>query len=261
MYSKNSFILILKTKVLPNAMKRNINDLHYNILYRTIKYPKHTLNNVIKQMQNFTPQKILAGIKYFSTKTQNVGRTKLFKLLYFWDFMHFKKYGFSITGYKYYTFPFGPVPMELWEQIENDSLPEVFKKEFKIVPDESIDEDQDGYKKFKIILRNKKIDFDWLSPNEKEILEQVAFIFQYSTAKEMTEISHLKNSPWYKTKKEFGMNKYIDYRLAIDDESTLDQETIEEYLELQRELYFNGRFWKGANVHWFSSNQPTRNKT
>ncbi len=69
-------------------------------------------------MQDITTYKTLVGIKYFVEKTQHVGRTKLFKLLYFWDFIHFKKYGFSVTGFTYYTFPFGPVPKKLYDQIE-----------------------------------------------------------------------------------------------------------------------------------------------
>lgn len=193
-------------------------------------------------MKDYTLNKILIGIKYFVKNTKNVGRTKLFKLLYFWDFLHFKKYGFSVTGYKYYTFPFGPVPLELYNQIIEDSLPDELKTELKIIEDDSNEDDFNDYKKFKVLLKNKKIDFDWLSPIEKETLELVADIFKYATAKEMTEITHLHNSPWDKTVKEMGMGKSIDYRLAVDDESSFDKDTIEEYLTLQKEVFHNGRF-------------------
>jgi uncharacterized phage-associated protein len=80
-----------------------------------------------------------------------------------------------------------------------------------------------------------------MSPIEKKTLETVADTFKYSTAKEMTEITHLHNSPWDKTLKELGMGKPIDYQLAIDDESSLDQETINEHLTLQKEIFHNGR--------------------
>lgn len=193
-------------------------------------------------MKDYTINKILAGIKYFVKNTKNVGRTKLFKLLYFWDFLHFKKYGFSVTGYQYFTFPFGPVPLELYNQIIENSLPHEFETELKIIEDDSNEDDFSDYKKFKVLLKNKKIDFDWLSPIEKETLELVADIFKYATAKEMTEITHLHNSPWDKTVKEIGMGKSIDYRLAVDDESYLDEETLEEYLTLQKEIFHHGRF-------------------
>ncbi len=192
-------------------------------------------------MKDFTNQKILTGIKFFVKNTKNVGRTKLFKLLYFWDFLHFKKYGLSITGYQYYSFPFGPVPLELYNQIVDEKLPDEFKQELDIVDDDPTEDDFYNYKKFKVLLKNKKIDFDWLSPIEKKSLELVAEIFKYATAAEMTEITHLHNSPWDKTLKELGMGKPIDYQLAIDDESSLDQDTINSYLTLQKEIFHHGR--------------------
>lgn len=194
-------------------------------------------------MQDFTIYKILNGIKYFAKKTKLVGRTKLFKLLYFWDFIHFKKYGFSVTGYTYYTFPFGPVPRELYEQIDKDNLPSELANELKIIPDDAYEDKFDSYKKFRIIAKNpNKIDLDWLSPIERQTLELVAEIFRDSSATEMSEITHLRNSPYDKTIKEFGMGKPISYELAIDDESTLDSETVKEYIDLQKEIFYNGRF-------------------
>jgi len=188
---------------------------------------------------NLTEQKILNGIKYFITKTKNAGRTKLFKLLYFWDFIHFKRFGMSITGYDYYTFPFGPVPKKLFNQIINDNLPQSFKDNLIILEEKSEDEN-DNYKQFKFLLKNKKIDLDWLTPNELDVLKEVAFIFKDSSAKEMTEITHLPNTPWSKTAKN-GMGKVIDYMLAIDHKNTLDLETIKERFDLQKELLSDGR--------------------
>lgn len=193
-------------------------------------------------MQDFTNQKIINGIKYFVKNTFKVGRTKLFKLLYFWDFIHFKMYGFSVTGYIYHTFPFGPVPRELYEQIREESLPDQFNSEIKIVEDKSNDDSFEQFKKFKVIVKNKEIDLDWLSPNERKTLELVAEIFKYSSGREMTEVTHLRNSPWDKTIKEKGMGKPISYELAVDDESKIDIETAKEYLELQKKVFYNGRF-------------------
>ncbi|MBD3338068.1 MAG: DUF4065 domain-containing protein [Candidatus Lokiarchaeota archaeon] len=184
---------------------------------------------------NITEHKILAGIKYFVKNTKNVGRTKLFKLLYHWDFIHFKKYGLSITGYDYYTFPFGPVPLKLYQQIESDNLPDLLKNDIKIVEDFNEEEDNQ-YKRFKVILKNKKIDLDWLSPNEIKILEEVSFVFKDATAKQMTEITHLPNTPYDKTKNEKGMRHIIDYFLAIDEESELDLEIIKERFNTQKDL-------------------------
>jgi uncharacterized phage-associated protein len=185
-----------------------------------------------------TEEKILNGIKYFVTHTKNVGRTKLFKLLYFWDFIHFKRYGMSVTGYDYYTYPFGPVPKELYDEIDRNELPVFLKNNIVIIEDET--EDTDDFKKFKILLKNKKIDYDCLSPNERSILEEVAFEYKDASAKMMTEITHLRNSPWDQTRQK-GMFKPIDYFLAIDEETQLDREEIEERFLLQKELMADGR--------------------
>jgi len=85
-----------------------------------------------------------------------------------------------------------------------------------------------------------KIKLDWLSPNELKVLEEVAFTYKYSTAQEMSEITHLKNTPWDKTK-EKGMFLEIDYFLALDEDTILDIDTIKERFQLQKELLTDGR--------------------
>ena len=186
-----------------------------------------------------TEEKILNGIKYFVIKTHNVGRTKLFKLLYFWDFMHFKKYGMNVTGYEYYTYPFGPVPKELYDYINKNELPEFLSGKLSIIEDDEEDE-EDSFKRFKVVLEKRKVESDCFSPNEYAILEEVAYIFKEATAKQMTDITHLKNTPFDKTQKQ-GMFIPIDYFLAIDEETELDIEEIKERFTLQKEMFADGR--------------------
>jgi uncharacterized phage-associated protein len=189
---------------------------------------------------SITEEKILNGIKYFVKHTKNVGRTKLFKLLYFWDFIYFKNYGMSVTGYDYYTYPFGPVPKELYDDIINNELPDFLRGNLSIIEDVQKEDDNDEFKRFKVVLKSKKIDYDCFSPNELKVLEDVANIFKETTAREMTEITHLHNTPWYKTFKH-GKIIPIDYFLAIDEETKLDREEIEERFTLQKELLADGR--------------------
>ncbi len=189
---------------------------------------------------NITEQKIINGIKYFIKNTKKLGRTKLFKLLYFWDYDHFKKFGTSITGFEYFTYPFGPVPEKLYDQVKHDKLPENFKEHF-IVTEDNKEDEADEYKRFKFHLKNKKIDLEWLSPNEIKILEEVTLKFKYAIAKEMTEISHLPNTPWAKTKEIKGMFVPIDYFLTIDDETELEEEIIRERYNTQKDLLTDGR--------------------
>ena len=146
-------------------------------------------------------QKILTAIKYFIKTTKHLGRTKLFKLLYYWDFRYFSKHGKSITGYDYMTYPFGPVPEELYQKIKDEKLSKEFSDNFVIVNDTGEDND-DGFKRFKLELKNKDIDFDCLTKYEKEALDEVVEIFKDCTAKDIVESTHLPNTPWSKTKTE-----------------------------------------------------------
>lgn len=189
-----------------------------------------------------TEQKIINGIKYFVSHTKNVGRTKLFKLLYFWDFIHFKRYSLSVTGYDYYTFPFGPVPKDLYNKIINNTLTPSFKKEleFDLIDNEN-EIDSDRYKSFKVLLKNKRIDLEVFSPNELRVLKEVSYTFKSATAKEMRDITHLPKNPWDITKTEKGLNQPIDYFLSLDDNKPLDLETIKEKFKIQKDLLSDGR--------------------
>lgn len=208
----------------------------FSLLFRYFSGNPHNFSS----MMNIAQKKILNAIIYFVKNTNNCRKTKLFKLIYFWDFLHFKKYGRTISGYNYIAMPFGPVPIELFEQITNDELPDEFKKTFKVIGE--IDEEENS-KSFRIAIREKvKFDPLWLSKKEWEILEQVAFIFKESTAKQMIEITHLKNTPWDQTIKTKGLGAPIDFMLAIDNETTLEIEDIIERFQLQRDLQLNGRF-------------------
>jgi uncharacterized phage-associated protein len=196
----------------------------------------------------YTEEKILNAIKYFVKKTKYVGRTKLFKLLYFWDFYYFEKHGKSITGLTYYAWPFGPVPKSLFEQIENDRLPDYLKSEIAIIDDTDYDS-IDGYKRFKIMTKNDKINLDVFTPYEKQELERVVEIFEDATAQQMTEASHYHNMPWAKTIKEKGEFAEIDYMLGKSKDTPFDEEEIKERMFLQKQLTHNGNNREGTIFH------------
>lgn len=182
-----------------------------------------------------TQDKVLNAIKYFVKNTHNCRKTKLFKLLYFLDFIHFKKYGTTVTGYTYIAMPRGPVPIELYEQITKENLPEEFKKNLSIYED--IDEQDGESRGFKIVLKgDKKTEVDVFTPNEMKIMNDVSFMFKDATAKEMSEITHLKNSPWDLTIKTKGKNAPIDLSLALDSEATIDHDEAFERLLVEKSL-------------------------
>ncbi|MCL5991168.1 MAG: Panacea domain-containing protein, partial [Bacteroidetes bacterium] len=177
-------------------------------------------------MERITDQKILNAIKYFLKNTKNVRLTKLFKLLYFLDFMYFGKHGLSVTCLDYYTYPFGPVPKELYLKISNNELPEFYNKEMQFIKGKGNEEFSNPV--YTINLKNRKIDLDCFSFYEKEMLKQVAEIFKEADANVMIEASHFKNLPWDKTKNTKGMFQLIDYELALDKDSSIDIDNLRE---------------------------------
>jgi len=60
-------------------------------------------------------EKIKNLILYFSSsnKIAELGKTKLYKLIFFVDSHAYKLYGNTITGDKYLKFPMGPVPLSV----------------------------------------------------------------------------------------------------------------------------------------------------
>ena len=149
-------------------------------------------------------EKLFNMIIYFVQKTKKCFKTKLFKLFYNADFMHFKETGRSISGLDYAAWKKGPVPPDLFHEFKKPK--EDFKRHIQLADDEG---------KCKII---PKIKFDdkYFTERELQILQKVAYIFKDADTDLMVETTHLKNQPWDKTIKTKGEGKKIDYILAFD---------------------------------------------
>ena len=136
------------------------------------------------------------------------GKTKLVKLLYYLDFMHFRQTAKSVTGLQYYAWQFGPYPVSFASEI--DHPPEDLSKALLI--------SKEPEKKSLTIKARLKFDKDVFSQRELNLLEQIAFIFKEARAEDMVEASHLPNHPWDKTLKAKGEKAEIDYMLALDNQ-------------------------------------------
>ncbi len=132
------------------------------------------------------------------------------KLLYFLDFMHFKKTGKSVTDLNYFAWEQGPVPKTFSEEISDSP-----KKDLKLL----VTIKYIGDFQYISPQKGRKPDLDFFSPRELGILENISFIFRDVQAKEISDISHLPNEPWNTTKATKGMFELIDYALAIDSKS------------------------------------------
>ncbi len=105
--------------------------------------------------------------------------TKMNKLLFYADFIHYNNHGFGITGLTYKALPFGPVP-DQWGALYS-SLHGVSMEEF-VYPS-----GQSG-----IRLEVMKPPVDVLNESEISTIERVCALFSDMSAGEISETSHLE---------------------------------------------------------------------
>lgn len=177
----------------------------------------------IKMIVTHEREKLLNAIVYFALNTEHCGVTKLFKLLYFLDFEHYKQTGRSVTGLNYHAWKMGPVPEELYDELP---YPEPDLAEtISIVPVPTRHE--------KPMLRvAPKVQFDnsHFSRRELALLEQLATEYRNNTADEMIEATHIETLPWHRVYHLEGRRRgEIPYLYAVPDD---DAEFV---LELERE--------------------------
>jgi uncharacterized phage-associated protein len=182
------------------------------------------------KIQNVDKEKRINAIIYFCKTTNRLSQTKLYKLLFFLDFLHFKETGRPVTDLEYFAWQRGPVPKELYFEIQNRTAPpEVLKC---IIPQK---DEVTGKTKALFFKTFQKPRMEIFSDRERKILEKIAFIFKDALAEDMIEITHLKNQPWQKTLDQKGEKAPIDFLLAIDNDAKIDKELAQERLALSRE--------------------------
>lgn len=186
-------------------------------------------------LNNIYREKLLNAILFFAKEVKHPSRVKMFKLLYFLDFLHFKETGRPVTNQNYYAWQFGPAPRDLWEELKSGQVPEDFKPYLSIETYRT-DDDKQGFN-----FRAKKgpPDLSVFTPRERGILEKVAFIFRDATPSQMTEISHLPREPWDRTIKEKGDGALISYLLALEDAGPISEEEAKEVQREREEMFKN----------------------
>ncbi len=122
--------------------------------------------------------------------------TKMNKLLFYVDFIHYKKHGYGITGITYRALPFGPVP-EHWGALYS-SLPGIDMEEF-VYPS-----GQSGIKLEAIEDTSNK-----LSESELSTVERVCALFSKMSAGEISETSHHEKG-WLENKDNRSVITYQD---------------------------------------------------
>src|SRR5713226_9307342 len=86
------------------------------------------------RLNNTYREKLLNAILFFAKKVKHPSKVKIFKLLFFLDFEHFKQTGRSVTNLDYYAYDFGPVPEDFYKEIrESGEAPEDLREALTLV--------------------------------------------------------------------------------------------------------------------------------
>lgn len=159
---------------------------------------------------NYSRVKLLNAIIYFANNTKHCGKTKLYKLLFYLDFTHFKETGHSVTELDYFTWDYGPAPKKLHKEFAQQ--PQDIQEHITLIG--SVDS-------FVGVKARKKFDGKHFTKRELRILKELCDIFRDAKAEHMVEASHGIDEPWDITKKSKGMHALIDYFLALDNSPKL----------------------------------------
>jgi uncharacterized phage-associated protein len=184
-------------------------------------------------------EKLLNAIIYFLRETNHCHTLKLFKLLNFSDFEHFRQAGRTIFGLQYSALPKGPVPTELWDEIKHGG-----NQDFRNAI--SIREIKDDITKDLLrrdLKPRRQFDKKYFTSRELKIMERVAEFFKELKADDMSEFSHKQRLPWRSVYAEGkGSGKLISPELSLDSEAlvhdvpTIDREELEDRQEALRDI-------------------------
>jgi uncharacterized phage-associated protein/DNA-binding transcriptional regulator YiaG len=190
---------IQKAQLLLLDKKRNIFDLNFK------KYLMgNHLADIFSGYRNPNFEKFTEMVVFFSEKMEPF-KTKMNKLLFYSDFLMFKKSCFSISGMRYKAIDMGPVPnnfQSIFEYLSNINEINITTTEFS-----------NGYTGEKFTVReNRYFKADLFSANELETLERVANVFKSTSTHDIIELSHLEEA-WKKNEK--GKSE-ISYEYAFE---------------------------------------------
>jgi uncharacterized phage-associated protein/DNA-binding transcriptional regulator YiaG len=150
-----------------------------------------------------------AQMTVFFALLEAVTLTKLLKLLWWADFLAFKRAGSSLSGTPYVRYKFGPVP-ELYQLLLNEVEREGLISTETIIYD-TVDGPQPGTKYSAI----ERFDTYMFTADERAILERVCNTFGSMSAKQLANLSH-KETPWLETEDREVIPYTLARHLSID---------------------------------------------
>lgn len=137
---------------------------------------------------NHEREKLVQAVVFFAGRVRKLGKTKLYKLLYFIDFQHYRDTGRSVTGQEYFAWKMGPVPVALHDELNAPKLDWQGRVAFNTIQ----------VAKGSMLSVNATSEFDpsHFSKRELRLLESLAVEYRDADAEDMVEATHLENLPW-----------------------------------------------------------------
>lgn len=155
-------------------------------------------------MEQLNEDKYRSAILYFAQHIHNLGKVKLWKLLFYLDFDHYERHHVSVTGEVYLRWDNGPVPKHgalVLERMAADG-DVVIHEEPPLRP---------GYHPQMKVVALHPADKSVFSESEWDTLLSVARKWKYHTGRDMIHATHGEPS-WQQTEP----NAVIDYALALE---------------------------------------------
>lgn len=167
---------------------------------------------------NHDREKLVEVVLFFAANVRKLGKTKLYKLLYFLDFKHYRDTGRPVTGLDYFAWPKGPVPKALQEELKTPASDWQGRVSFT--------ETQTARGIMLAVKALSNFNPDHFSKRELRLLQQLADEFKHADADSMVEATHLENQPWheiYEVQKAKQQN--IPYSLALRKQDDTEMQT------------------------------------
>lgn len=178
---------------LKKAMEQETSDIQERLVFNS--YSRGECNGYALQSYD----KLKNIILYVISKCGNTFNTKMNKLLFYVDFLSYKRFGHGISGLAYKAIQFGPVPVR-WDRVYSlidDVYPEIVV----------FSSGNCGTK----LCSNQLPDYSCFSAEELSVLDLVTDRFKDISAVEISELSHNENA-WINY---CNTNQMIDYKEAF----------------------------------------------
>ena len=167
---------------------------------------------------NHEREKLVEAVVFFAANVRKLGKTKLYKLLYFLDFQHYRDTGRPVTGLDYFAWPKGPVPKALHEELDAPSQDWQGRVAFT----------KKSWSKGPMLAVRALSPFDpkLFSKRELRLMEQLAADFKDADAASMVDATHLENQPWHEIYEvRHAKQTQIPYSLALRKQDDTEMQT------------------------------------